>query len=472
MAALSKSSASPQRTRPVALRYTGGAPTHRADLAMTPPALVGTVLDGKFEIEKALASGPGGDVYEALHLGLGSRVAVKVLRPGIPETADIRRKRFMREARVAARIKSDHVVRVFDIVAPEQGLTYIVMELLDGETLLDRFRRVGPMPAEEAVGYILQAAKPLAELHDAGIVHRDVKPSNLFIARTDDGKERVKLLDFGVAAFQQPVARESALTLSEAIVGTPRYMAPEQVVASSRVDPRTDVWALGVTLYELLAGTPPFRGETVLAVLNQIERQEPKPLGSIAPSVPAGLATLVHRCLEKDPAKRPADARALAEALGAPQDVAAPPTVKAAQPVAVRSRAVSLTNVEGAAPVHSPTTLDAPTPSAPGSGRRRTIAVAAALAAIVVVAAAFASQRTGASAAPTAWAPDVSVSSAPAPTALPSASVVSDAPAPSTRPATATRPNDPPRPAVAPTRAKPPPRVKLPRSPNDDDRIE
>jgi serine/threonine-protein kinase len=283
---------------------------------MTPAAFVGTVLDGKFQIEKPLASGAAGDVYEALHLGLNSRVAVKVLRPGVPETADIRRKRFMREARVAARIRSDHVVRVFDIVAPERGPTYIVMELLQGETLAQRVRRVGALPAAEAVDYIVQAAKPLGEMHEAGIVHRDVKPSNLFLARDADGKTRIKLLDFGVAAFQQPVARnESSITLSEAIVGTPRYMAPEQVQSSKRIDARADVWALGVTLYELLAGGPPFDGQTVLAVLNQIENQEPRRLADRRPDLPAPLVAFVHACLAKDPEKRPADARAVADAL-------------------------------------------------------------------------------------------------------------------------------------------------------------
>ncbi len=283
---------------------------------MTPAAFVGTVLDGKFQIEKPLASGAAGDVYEALHLGLNSRVAVKVLRPGAPETSDIRRKRFMREARVAARIRSDHVVRVFDIVAPERGPTYIVMELLQGETLAQRVRRVGALPAAEAVDYIVQAAKPLGEMHDAGIVHRDVKPSNVFLARDADGKNRIKLLDFGVAAFQQPVARhESSITLSEAIVGTPRYMAPEQVQSSKRIDARADVWALGVTLYELLAGCPPFDGQTVLAVLNQIENQEPRRLAERRPDLPAPLVAFVHSCLAKDPDKRPANARAVAEAL-------------------------------------------------------------------------------------------------------------------------------------------------------------
>jgi serine/threonine-protein kinase len=278
--------------------------------------LVGTVLDGRFQVEKTLASGASGDVYEAAHLALGHRVAIKILRPGIPETADIRRKRFLREARVAARIRSDHVVRVFDFVAPEQGPTYIVMELLHGETLAERLGRTGPLPCAEAVDFVVQAAKPLAQMHDEGIVHRDVKPSNLFLERDADGKERIKLLDFGVAAFQAPVARpDSSLTWSEMIVGTPRYMAPEQIVSSKQVDTRADVWALGVTLYELLSGAPPFDGTTVLAVLNQIEHQQPRPLAERRPDVPAELAALVHRCLAKDPASRPADARALVEAL-------------------------------------------------------------------------------------------------------------------------------------------------------------
>jgi serine/threonine-protein kinase len=282
---------------------------------MSSSALVGTVLDGKFRIERALASGASGDVYEAVHLGLSSPVAVKVLKAGRADTETVRRKRFVREARVAARIQSDHVVRVFDIVAPDEGLIYIVMELLQGETLADRVRRAGALAPVDAVGYVLQATKPLAQMHDEGIVHRDVKPSNVFLARDAEGKERVKLLDFGVAAFQQPVERESAITFTDAMIGTPRYMAPEQVRASKQVDARADVWALGATLYELLSGSPAFDGQTVLAVLNQIEHQQPKALTERQPGIAPGLAALVHRCLAKDPAQRPRDARALGEAL-------------------------------------------------------------------------------------------------------------------------------------------------------------
>ncbi len=239
---------------------------------MTPATdLVGSVLDGKLRIEGLLASGAAGDVYKALHLGLGTHVAVKVLRPGGGETADIRERRFLREARVAARLRSPHVVRVFDIVAGSGDLAYIVMELLEGETLDQRVQRDGPLPVCEAVEFIRQAALALGEMHDAGIVHRDVKPSNLFLEQAADGtgKANVKLLDFGVAALRQPVSRDSELTFSEAFIGTPRYMAPEQVRSSKSVDARADVWALAVTLHELLAGSPPFDGLTVMAVLNQ-----------------------------------------------------------------------------------------------------------------------------------------------------------------------------------------------------------
>jgi serine/threonine-protein kinase len=403
--------------------------------------LVGTVLDGRFQVEKTLASGASGDVYVAAHLTLGHRVAIKVLRPGIPETADIRRKRFLREARVAVGIRSDHVVRVFDFVAPEQGPTYIVMELLHGETLAERLARTGPLPYAEAVDLVVQAAKPLAQMHDEGIVHRDVKPSNLFLERDADGKERIKLLDFGVAAFQAPVARpDSSLTWSEMIVGTPRYMAPEQIVSSKQVDARADVWALGVTLYELLSGAPPFDGTTVLAVLNQIEHQEPAPLRERRPDVPAELAAVVHRCLAKDPASRPADARALVGALARPARVEA---------------------------------------AAPPRGRRwpRAALVAGAVGgALILVVATLASRRNDADAAPPGTVASAVASSPPV--VIPPVSVVATEQPPATTPtppvataAVSVRP--------APTQrrpaARPAPRVPVhppPSTVEDDDRIE
>lgn len=278
--------------------------------------LVGTTLDGKLRIERIIASGAAGDVFEAHHLGLGTQVAVKVLRPGGGETADIRRRRFLREARVAARLRSPYVVRVFDVVEGDGGLTYIVMELLHGETLAERVQRGGRLPVRDAIQFARQAAYALAEMHDAGIVHRDVKPSNLFLEREHDGASRVKLLDFGVAALRQPLAPdESSITFSEAFIGTPRYMAPEQVRSSKSVDARADVWALAVTLYELLTGSAPFDGLTVIAVLNQIERGSAPPLEHLRPEVPDTLVALLRRCMSRDPEERPANGRAFGEAL-------------------------------------------------------------------------------------------------------------------------------------------------------------
>jgi serine/threonine-protein kinase len=439
---------------------------------MTSPALVGTVLDGKFRIERALASGASGDVYEAVHLGLGSPVAVKVLRPGFPETEHVRRKRFVREARVAARIQSDHVVRVFDIVAPDEGLIYIVMELLQGETLADRIRRVGAMAPAEAVGYMLQAAKPLAQMHDEGIIHRDVKPSNVFLARDAEGNERIKLLDFGIAAFQQPVARargDSAITFTDAMIGTPRYMAPEQVRDSKQVDARADVWALGVTLYELLAGAPAFDGQTVLAVLNQIEHQEPRPLGERQPGIAPELARAVHRSLAKDPALRPPDARAFAAAL-APFSAEAP----ARRPSDPVDLSLSDENVEV---VHG----------APPRASRAKIAAVSAAVAVGAMALLFMLTRRTAVArvddAPAATSTDpVGAASPPPPTAAPASPVASTASSLVTM--EPMRDDPPPSPHHAVENPKPtPPHARAPRPPargtakpatrpEDDDRLE
>ncbi len=172
------------------------------------------------------------------------------------------------------------------------------------------------MPLRDALQLVRQAAHALAEMLDAGSSHRDVKPSNLFVEQEADGSRKVKLLDFGVAALRQPLAPgESSITYSEAFIGTPRYMAPEQVRSSKTVDARADVWALGVTLYELLTGAPPFDGLTVIAVLNQIERGSPPPLEQLRPELPDALVALVRRCMSRDPEERPANARALGEEL-------------------------------------------------------------------------------------------------------------------------------------------------------------
>lgn len=339
---------------------------------------VGAILGGKYRLEKLIGSGGAGEVFEATHLVLGSRVAVKVLMDAGPEEArHQRRKRFIREARVAASVQSDRVVRVFDIAAPDEGIAYIVMELLQGETLAQRVRRLGPLPVEDAIDCVLQVARPLAELHDAGIVHRDVKPSNIFVARDREGKEVVKLVDFGVAALREPVAaslaRDSSITLADSLIGTPRYMAPEQIRDAKTVDARADVWGLGVVLYEIVAGGPAFDGSTMLAIFNQIDKQEPSPLASRRPDVPEELAAVVRRCLAKNPDDRPRDARAVAELLA--------PLVRDDAPGAANGALLS----------DATTTVDAPLVLPRRAGRRAAghAAIAAVAAAALLVATAM-----------------------------------------------------------------------------------
>ncbi|HEY2513677.1 MAG TPA: protein kinase [Polyangiaceae bacterium] len=429
----------------------------------TSPSLVATVLDGKFRIERALGSGAAGDVYEATHLTLGSRVAVKVLRDGEAANGEGRRRRFMHEAQVAAGIQSEHVVRVFDFAAHAGGLTYIVMELLEGETLGQRVRRAGPLPVATAVDYLIQAATPLALLHEKGIVHRDVKPSNLFLARDSEGKERVKLLDFGIAAFRRSPS-ETSLTGARQMMGTPRYMAPEQVRGAANVDARADVWALGVTLYELLAGRPPFDAQSLLAVLKHIEKKQPAPLEARRSGLPPKLVAVVQRCMEKDPERRPASARAVVDALAALRGS----LDEAASPEATGD-ALDLSWNDPDVQELRPVRRDA---------RRRTVMAAVGLGACALVVIGFAMRRPGpvapitpvpaaASPAPTEAPPTATVPVA-VPTALRAEVLPSAAAATSRAPTVSVRP-PPKRAAGKPTLARPTP--SKPAAPARDDDV-
>ena len=268
----------------------------------------GDLLMGKFCVEKRLGAGAMGIVYAARHVELGHRVAIKVLRAQVAQSDQ--KVRFLREARASVSLKSEHVARVLDVGTTDDGAPYMVMEHLDGRDLADELRARGPLPIDEAVEYVMQVCEAVAEAHAAGIVHRDIKPANLFLTTGTGGLPRVKVLDFGISKVSDNVGLTGNMAL-----GSPLYMAPEHMRASAQVDARADIWALGVTLYELIAGKPPFYGDNIQTVCALVFNEPPKPLGTYRPDAPQGFEAILGHCLEKDRTRRFPSAAALAAAL-------------------------------------------------------------------------------------------------------------------------------------------------------------
>ncbi|MFO0593032.1 MAG: serine/threonine-protein kinase, partial [Polyangiaceae bacterium] len=237
-----------------------------------------------------------GLVYAARHLRLGERVAVKLLLPQIASRPDAR-VRFEREGRAAARLKSEHIARVHDAGSLPSGALYLVLELLRGHDLRTEIAERGPLPVEVATAYLAQACEGVAEAHSIGVIHRDLKPANLFLAERPDGSRIVKILDFGVSRLL-PIAEDATapahLTASESAVGTPHYMAPEQMRAARDASPASDVYALGATLYGLLVGESPFQGETMVAVYDRIMAGPPSARAR-RPDVPEALDAVIAR---------------------------------------------------------------------------------------------------------------------------------------------------------------------------------
>jgi eukaryotic-like serine/threonine-protein kinase len=286
------------------------------EASATAGVALGEVLRGKYRVERVLGSGGMGVVVLATNLRLDQRVAIKLLSKESAQRPTIAA-RFAREARSAAKLKGEHVVRILDVDDTEDGRPFIVMERLEGEDLDAVLARETALSVPRAVDLVLQACEGLAEAHAAGIVHRDLKPANLFLARRGDRPAIVKLLDFGISKIADPRATDQdvGLTHDSAIVGTPTYMSPEQLKSSRDVDARADLWSLGVVLHQLLSGEPPFPATSIGALAAQIASEPPQPLRGVRGPIPAGLATAIGRCLEKDATRRFATVLELARAL-------------------------------------------------------------------------------------------------------------------------------------------------------------
>ena len=302
-------------------------PVHR-------PAGVGDVIGGKYRLSDTLGSGGMGRVYAAYHLMLDTKVALKFMHPHLLRDP-VAVARFAREARAAATLKSAYAARIMDVDQLPSGELFIVMEYLEGHSLETVAASRRGLPIAEAVGHILQACDALAEAHAQGIVHRDVKPANLFLTRAGSSLSMIKVLDFGLAKTMAPQAFTSG---SAGALGTPQYMSPEQIRGDREVDARTDVWSIGATLYELLAGRAAFEGRSAAAIFDGIMAGAFTPLRTHRPDVSPALAAVVDRCLAREPAARFASVRDLAGALAAtiavPRGDATPSIASALVPTA------------------------------------------------------------------------------------------------------------------------------------------
>ncbi len=274
---------------------------------------VGTVLAGKYRVERVLGEGGMGIVLAARHLKLDEKVAVKVLQPHLARHPEVVA-RFLREAKAAARIRSDHIARVFDVDTFEDGAPYMVMEYLDGSDLGHLVKTRGPLPPEKAVDYLLQACEAIAEAHALGIVHRDLKPPNLYLTTKLDGSECIKVLDFGIAkiAEEDPSMQ---MTETNRQMGTPHYMAPEQLRSTRNADVRSDIWSLGAVLHELITGGPPYPADSIADLAVSMATKPTPSLRTLRPEVAQGLDQAFQRCLQNEPPARFATIAELAAAL-------------------------------------------------------------------------------------------------------------------------------------------------------------
>jgi serine/threonine-protein kinase len=304
----------------------------------------GDVLLGKFRVERTLGRGGMGVVVAARHERLGTRVALKLLQQRMVEDPTAT-SRFLREAQAAAQLRGEHVARVTDVGVLESGAPYMVMEYLEGRDLGALVHEQGPLDLADAAEYVAQACEALVEAHALGIVHRDIKPSNLFLTRDLDGRPCIKVLDFGVSKLIEASGEQAGgdlrMTDTFTLLGSPVYMAPEQMRAARNADARSDLWSMGVTLYELVTGRLPFEAGTMIDLALKVANEQVPPPRMHRSTVTRSLEAVILRCLEKDPASRWGEARQLRDALRSLRLSATPPTPFEAPPSAVSPSAVS-----------------------------------------------------------------------------------------------------------------------------------
>jgi serine/threonine-protein kinase len=362
---------------------------------MTP----GRQLTPTLRLVRPLARGSMGSVWVADHLALGTQVAIKFMAPAYAQEPEFVA-RFRREVTAVAELKSPHAAQMIDHGVTDEGAPYIAMELLEGETLGTRLRRLGTLPPGEVARVVTQAAKALGRAHHLGIVHRDIKPENLFLIDVE-GEPFVKVLDFGVA--KRLSHGDLGITSTEAVLGTPLYMSPEQLLSSKHVDHRADLWALSVVAYQALTGKLPFAGETLGALSMAVHLAKLTPPSALRPGLPAAIDAWATRALARDPAERFGSAKELADAL----ELAAAGTPPSA-PAQVEGEA------QGATPALRESGAEGPSGSGvsaqtalgpPATSRRRrwtpVAIIAGVLAGLAVVGGALAAMRWGAGEEPT-----------------------------------------------------------------------
>ncbi|HVH43742.1 MAG TPA: protein kinase [Labilithrix sp.] len=283
-------------------------------MKLVPSVKPGDVIAGKYRVERLLGSGGMGYVVAARHLQLDQLVAMKFLRNDASDNPEASA-RFLREAKAAAKLRSENIARIHDVGTLDTGEPYIVMEHLEGKDLSAITKERLSLPPGEACEYVMQACEALAEAHALGIIHRDIKLANLFITTGPAGAPLVKVLDFGISKTNPFGESEHEMTRAASLLGSPRFMSPEQMRDPRAVDGRTDVWSLGVVLYRAVAGKPPFEASALGRLITMVMHEKEAPLSTVKDDLPPGFEQVVARCLEKDPNARFANVAELAAAL-------------------------------------------------------------------------------------------------------------------------------------------------------------